>query len=72
LVIHPMLRWYRQSDVQGTSLTRVSPGVRLTWRVKDRFWIEAEADFERSRARSVVIVDDVMRRFYYIGWRLDL
>ena len=72
LVIHPMLRWYRQSDVQGTSLTRVSPGLKLTWRVKDRFWIEAEADFERSRARSVVIVDDVMRRFYYVGWRLDL
>lgn len=72
LVIHPMLKWYRQSDTQGTTLTRTTPGIKLTWRVKERFWIEAEADFERSRARSLVIVDDVMRRFYYVGWRLDL
>jgi tetratricopeptide (TPR) repeat protein len=71
-VIEPMLRWYHQTDPQGTTLTRVSPGLRLTWRVKDRFWIEAEGDLERSRARSPVIVDDVTRRFYYVGWRLDL
>jgi hypothetical protein len=72
IVIEPMLRWYRQTDPQGTTLTRVSPGIRLAWRVKDRFWIEAEGDLERSRAQSVVIVDDVTRRFYYVGWRLDL
>ncbi len=72
VVIEPMLRWYHQTDPQGTSLTRVSPGLKLTWRVKDRFWIEAEADLESSKARSVVIVDDVRRWFYYVGWRLDL
>ena len=33
---------------------------------------EAEADLESSKARSVVIVDDVKRRFYYVGWRLDI
>jgi len=72
IVLEPMLRWYRQTDPKGTTLTRVSPGLRLTWRVKDRFWIEVEGDLERSRARSVVIVDDVTRQFYYVGWRLDL
>ena len=72
IVIEPMLRWYRQTDPQGTTLTRVTPGIRLTWRVKDRLWIEGEGDLERSRARSPVIVDDVTRRFYYVGWRLDL
>jgi hypothetical protein len=71
-VVEPMLRWYHQADPQGTTLTRVAPGLKFTWRVKDRFWIEAEADVESSRARSPVIVDDVMRRFYYVGWRLDL
>jgi len=72
LVIEPMLRWYRQADPQGTTLTRIAPGLKLTWRVKDRFWLEAQCDVERSRARSPVIVDDVTRRFCYVGWRLDL
>lgn len=72
IVVEPLLRWYRQTDPQGTSLTRVSPGLKLTWRVKDRLWLEAEFDVERSRAHSPVIVDDVTRHFYYVGWRLDL
>ncbi len=72
IVVEPMLRWYRQSNPQGYTLTRVTPGIRFTWRVKDRFWIETEGDLERSRARSAVIVDDVTRWFYYIGWRLDI
>ena len=72
IVIEPMLKWYRQTSQQGTTLTRISPGLRITWRVKDRFWIEVEGDLESSRARSVVIVDDVTRRFFYVGWRLDI
>jgi tetratricopeptide (TPR) repeat protein len=71
-VIEPMLRWYHQADPQGTSLTRLTPGLKVTWRVKDRLWLEAEGNLENSKARSPVIVDDVRRRFYYVGWRLDL
>ena len=72
IVLEPMLRWYHQTDPKGTTLTRISPGLKFTWRVKERFWIEAEADAEKSNARSPVIVDDVTRYFYYLGWRLDL
>jgi tetratricopeptide (TPR) repeat protein len=72
LLVEPLLRWYRQNDIRDTTLTRTTPGLHLLWRIKDRFSIEAEGDFEISRTNSPVIVDDVRRRFYYVGWRWDL
>jgi tetratricopeptide (TPR) repeat protein len=71
-LIEPLLRWYRQTDVRGTTLVRVTPGIHVQWRVKDRFSLEAEGDWEETRTKSPVIVDNVRRHFYYVGWRYDL
>lgn len=71
-LIEPLLRWYRQTDTRGATLTRVTPGLHVLWRVKDRFSLEAEGDWEDSRTKSPVIVDNVRRHFYYVGWRYDL
>ncbi len=72
LTIEPLLRWYRQSDNKDTTLTRTTPGLHLLWRIKDRFSVEAEGDWEMSKTKSPVIVDNVRRLFYYVGWRWDL
>ena len=72
LLIEPLLRWYRQTDTRDTTLTRTTPGLHLLWRIRDRFSIEAEGDWEITRTNSPVIVDDVRRQFYYVGWRWDL
>ena len=72
LLIEPLLRWYRQKDTHDTTLTRTSPGLHLLWRIRERFSIEAEGDWEVSKTNSSVIVDNVKRKFYYIGWRWDL
>jgi hypothetical protein len=72
LLIEPLLRWYRQKDTRDTTLTRTSPGLHLLWRVRERFSIEAEGDWEVSKTSGSVVVDDVRRTFYYIGWRWDL
>ena len=72
VLVEPLLRWYRQTDAHDTTLTRTTPGLHLLWRVKDRFSIEAEADYEISHTNSPIIIDSVRRRFYYAGWRWDL
>ncbi len=72
VLLEPLLRWYRQTDVRDTALTRTTPGLHVLWRIKDRFSVEAEGDWEISRTNSPVIVDNVRRRFYYVGWRWDL
>jgi len=72
LLVEPLLRWYRQTDARDTTLTRTTPGLHLLWRIHDRFSLEAEADYEITHTRSPVIVDDVRRYFYYVGWRWDL
>jgi tetratricopeptide (TPR) repeat protein len=71
-LIEPLYRWYRQTDNNDTKLTRQTPGLHVLWRIRERFSLEAEADYEMSHTNSPVIVDNVRRRFYYIGWRWDL
>ena len=72
LLVEPLFRWYRQKDTHDTTLTRTTPGLHLLWRIKERFSVEAEGDWEMSKTNSSVIVDNVRRRFYYVGWRWDL
>ena len=71
-LLEPLFRWYRQTDTRDATLTRTTPGLHMLWRVADRFSIEAEGDWEFTHTKSPVIVDDVRRRFYYVGWRFDL
>ncbi len=72
LLVEPLFRWYRQTDTRDTALTRTTPGLHLLWRIRDRFSLEAEGDYEITHTTSPVIVDDVRRYFYYVGWRWDL
>jgi hypothetical protein len=72
VLLEPLLRWYRQTDTRDTTLTRTTPGLHVLWRIRDRFSIEAEGDYEITHTKSPVIVDDVKRYFYYVGWRWDL
>lgn len=72
LLIEPMLKWYRQKDVQGTRLTRTAPGLKIVWQILDRFALEAQFELEVSKTTSPVIVDDVRRHFYYVGVRWDI
>jgi hypothetical protein len=72
LTLEPLLRYYRQHDNAGLELTRTSPGFRASWRIRERFSLEAEFDLERTRSTGPLVDDDVVRRFFYIGWRWDL
>jgi hypothetical protein len=71
VTIEPGLRWYRQQDTAGTKLTRTTPGLKVSWRIRDRFSLEGEGDFERSRTTGPTTDESVDRFFYYLGWRWD-
>ncbi len=72
LTLEPLLKYYRQNDTQGLHLTRTSPGFRLSWRIRERFSLEAEFDLERTQSTGPLVDDNVTRRFFYLGWRWDL
>ena len=72
ITIEPLLRWYQQKDNQDVKLTRWTPGIKLVWLIRDRLYLEAEGDWERSTTHGPIIDDTVTRSFYYIGWRWDL
>jgi len=72
LTLEPLLKYYRQNDVQGLHLTRTSPGLRASWRIRERFSLEAEFDLERTHSAGPLVEDNVTRRYFYLGWRWDL
>ena len=69
--VEPMLKFYRQKDDQDVKLTRWTPGVKLTYQVRDRFALEAEYDFEHSHSVGPVIDEILKRSFWYVGYRWD-
>ena len=71
LTLEPMFAWYHQTANQGPSLTRLSPGLRLSYRIAQRFAIEGQFALERTTTTGDLINDTIQRYFYYVGWRWD-
>jgi len=71
LTLEPMLAWYHQTDNQGQRLTRLSPGMRISYRIGQRLAIEGQFALERTTTVGDLINDTIQRYFYYLGWRWD-
>jgi hypothetical protein len=67
----PTFRYYHQTDNQGGRLTRIEPGLRVVYRLRDRFSIEGEFDLERTHSTNALVDDLLNRPFFYIGWHWD-
>ena len=69
--VEPALRWYRQNNSNGSTLTRLAPTLRTLFQWREHFSLEAEVAAERSRSQAALIneVDNIL--FYYIGFRWD-
>jgi hypothetical protein len=72
LTFEPSIRLYRQTDNVGVKLTRVTPGMRFTYRFTPRAAIEADALLERSRTNGPLQNEEASNVFYYLGYRYDL
>ncbi len=69
--LEPLFGWYHQTDDRGGRLTRLSPGLRASYRIVNRLAIEGQFNLERTSTVSSLIDDTIQRYFYYIGWRWD-
>ena len=69
--IEPSIKYYSQEDMAGVQIDRLTPGLRITWRLGPRFSIESDASFERSKTVSATVSDTSNRVFYFIGYRYD-
>jgi hypothetical protein len=70
-VVEPSLRYYRQTSTSGVRLSRISPGFKLSYKVRERLLLEAEGTWERTHTISPTVDDTTTRRFYFIGYRWD-
>jgi len=70
--VEPSLRYYTQKDTQDVKLDRWTPGLRLTYRLRDNVALESEFTWEKTRTVGPASRDDASRGFFYIGYRWDI
>jgi len=70
--IEPYLRYYTQKDNQDVNLNRLTPGLRITYRVRPNIALESEYAYEKSTVSGPTQRDDTNRQFWYVGYRIDL
>ncbi|HUL63252.1 MAG TPA: hypothetical protein VLW55_01435, partial [Burkholderiaceae bacterium] len=75
LQIEPSFRYYRQDDTADNFLTRWSPGLRLTWRITQKFSVEGTGTYERTKqsqtSSGARTITETVDKFYYFGYRYD-
>ena len=67
----PSIRVYSQTDNTATKVLRVSPGVRLSYKLSDRASLLGETIFERSTTEGPTNHEDSSALFFYLGYRYD-
>lgn len=72
LTVEPSIRYYSQHDSKDGSLNRVSPGVRLSYRVSKKASVMGEGLVEHSQSKTGTNHDTINSVFFYFGYRYDL
>lgn len=72
LTVEPSIRYYTQRDSQDGTLSRVSPGVRTTYRVSKKTSVMAEGLLEYTKSKTGTNHDTINSVFFYFGYRYDL
>ena len=72
LTLEPSLRYYTQRDNQGVRLNRVSPGMRMSYRVSRRISVLGEGIVEHSTTAGPSNNDTTNSVFFYVGYRYEL
>jgi hypothetical protein len=72
LSVEPSFRYYTQKDNVGVKLTRLTPGIRLSYRISRRLSVLGETVVERSTTAGPVNHDRSQSVFFYMGYRYEL
>jgi hypothetical protein len=67
----PSIRLYSQTDNTATKVLRVSPGIRLSYKISDRASVLGETIYERSTTDGPTNHEESSAVFFYVGYRYD-
>ena len=65
------LQLYSQNDSLGTRQMRITPNMKVSYRLNDSVSFEAEGGIEETRTNSVTQSDKIRRRYFFVGYRWD-
>lgn len=71
VTIEPSLRYYSENDTGGNKLSRITPALRVTYKVLKRLSLESQVLYERSKTEGPTQNDVTSNVFYYVGYRYD-
>jgi len=63
--------WYGQDNDDGTTLRRISPTLRLSYRWRSNVSFEAEVGAEDGNSQSATTKEATRRQFFSLGYRWD-
>jgi tetratricopeptide (TPR) repeat protein len=65
------IRHYGQSETSGIKTTRITPSLRMTYRVIQQLSLVSEVAYEIARRNGPLVTEKSARTTYYIGGRYD-
>ncbi len=69
--LEPSIRYYTQTDNTQTKISRISPGLRLSYKLSDRANLMAETIYETSKTDGATNHETSESYFFYLGYRYD-
>jgi tetratricopeptide (TPR) repeat protein len=72
LTVEPSIRFYRQTETNGNKTERITPGLRVTYRVSRRANLLGETVLEHSTLDSATGHGTTNSIFFYFGYRYEL
>ena len=70
-VLEPSLKYYSQQTDPSTDLKRWTPGIRISYRIKETLSLDAEYIYEHATANSPGTQDISQTHYFSIGYRWD-
>jgi hypothetical protein len=69
--LEPSIRYYTQTDNTQTKISRLSPGLRVSYKLSDRASLMAEGIYETSQTDGPTNHETSESYFFYLGYRYD-
>jgi tetratricopeptide (TPR) repeat protein len=69
--LEPSIRYYTQTDNIQTKVSRISPGLRVSYKLSDRASLMAEGIYETSQTDGLTNHETSESYFFYLGYRYD-
>jgi hypothetical protein len=69
--VEPSIRYYTQTDNTQTKVSRISPGLRVSYKLNNRASLMAEGIYETSQTDGPTNHESSESYFFYFGYRYD-